>query len=136
MASPAGLSASSLRSMAKILTVGATRVLVLDDDGPQLATTQDFLDVIGRLWGESEPTSDVAIPVARLAAEFFDLRTGLAGEALQKFVNYRVRVAVVGDVSGHVATSAALGDFVRESNEGHHVWFVADLDELTVRLRA
>jgi len=30
-----------------------------------------------------------------LSAEFFDLRTGLAGEALQKFVNYRARVAIV-----------------------------------------
>jgi hypothetical protein len=30
-----------------------------------------------------------------LCPEFFDLRTGFAGEFLQKFVNYRVRLAVV-----------------------------------------
>ena len=30
-----------------------------------------------------------------LAAEFFDLRTGFAGEVLQKFTNYRARLAVL-----------------------------------------
>ncbi|MCI0389284.1 MAG: DUF4180 domain-containing protein [Acidobacteria bacterium] len=30
-----------------------------------------------------------------LAQEFFDLRSGLAGELFQKFMNYRVRVAIV-----------------------------------------
>ena len=32
---------------------------------------------------------------ADLCPEFFDLRTGLAGEALQKFVNYQARIAIV-----------------------------------------
>ena len=32
---------------------------------------------------------------SELCPEFFDLRTGLAGEALQKFANYRARVAIV-----------------------------------------
>lgn len=122
--------------MSQILTAGTTRVLVLDDDGALLASTQDFLDVIGQLWGEAEPTSCVAIPVSRLAEEFFELRTGLAGEALQKFVNYRVQVAVVGDVTRFVTASRALTDFVRESNEGTHVWFVRDLAELRARLTA
>ena len=122
--------------MSQILTAGTTRVLVLDDDGAPLSSTQDFLDVIGQLWGEAEPTSCVAIPVSRLPEEFFELRTGLAGEALQKFVNYRVQVAVVGDVTRFVTASRALADFVRESNEGTHVWFVRDLAELRARLTA
>jgi hypothetical protein len=32
---------------------------------------------------------------AQLGAAFFDLRTGLAGEVLQRFSNYRVRLAIV-----------------------------------------
>src|SRR5690554_4491190 len=120
--------------MSEIVEAGATRVFVLDDDGPRLGTTQDFLDIIGALWGEAEGVSFVAIPVARLAPEFFELRTGLAGDALQKFVNYRVQVAVVGDIATHVAASSALADFVRESDAGHHVWFVRDLEELRSRL--
>ena len=120
--------------MSEILEAGATRVFVLDAEGTRLGAPQDFLDVIGALWGEAVGVMFIAIPVARLAPEFFDLRTGLAGEALQKFVNYRVQVAVVGDIATHVAASGALADFVRESNEGHHVWFVHDLEELRSRL--
>ena len=30
-----------------------------------------------------------------LSKDFFDLRTGFAGEVLQKFVNYRARLAIV-----------------------------------------
>lgn len=122
--------------MSEILEAGATRVLVLDDDGPRLGAPQDFLDIIGALWGEAVGVTFVAIPVARLAPEFFDLRTGLAGDALQKFVNYGVQVALVGDVSEHVASSNALAEFVYESNQGPHVWFCADLDELRGRLGA
>ncbi|NLF05641.1 MAG: DUF4180 domain-containing protein, partial [Actinomycetales bacterium] len=104
--------------MSEILEAGGTKVFVLDDDGPRLAATQDFLDVIGSLWGEAVGVMFLAIPTARLTPEFFDLRTGVAGDALQKFVNYQVQVAVVGDVSEHVAASGALADFVRESNTG------------------
>ena len=105
-----------------------------DDDRPRRAATQDFLDIIGALWGEAEGVSFVVIPAARLAPEFFDLRTGLAGDALQKFVNYRVQVAVVGDIGTHVDASGALADFVRESNAGRHVWFCAELEDLRTRL--
>ena len=75
------------------------------------------------------------MPVSRIAPEFFALRTGVAGAVVQKFVNYRLRLVVVGDVSEHVAASTALRDFVRESNRGGQPWFVADEAELAARLR-
>ena len=70
----------------------------------------------------------------RLGDAFFQLSTRVAGEAVQKFVNYGIRLAVVGDISAHVAASNALRDFVRESNRGRHVWFVDSLEELERRL--
>ena len=76
----------------------------------------------------------LAVPVSRLDAAFFELKTGIAGEALQKFVNYRLTFAIVGDVSGHVAASKSLHDFVVECNRGHDVLFVADMAELEQRL--
>ena len=60
----------------------------------------------------------VAIPVARLDPAFFQLATRLAGEVAQKFVNYRIRLAIVGDISPQCAQSKALRDFVHESNQG------------------
>src|SRR4051794_37197858 len=101
-------------------------VLVCGDDGPPIAGTQDALDLIGAALYRAEV---VAVPVRRLDERFFVLRTGLAGEIMQKFANYRIRLAVVGDVSAHVAASTALRDLVVEANRGEQVWFVADLDE-------
>jgi hypothetical protein len=50
-------------------------------------------------------------------------------------VNYGLRLAVVGDISEPLADSEALRDFVRESNRGRQVWFVADVAGLAGRRR-
>ncbi|MFD6886689.1 DUF4180 domain-containing protein [Streptomyces sp. NPDC059957] len=107
-------------------------VLVCGADGPPVATEQDALDQL--IGGAFYRTDIVAVPVERLDAGFFDLRTGLAGAIMQKFVNYRVRLVVVGDLSHHLGASSALRDLVRESNEGRHIWFLPDLDALAARL--
>jgi hypothetical protein len=61
------------------------------------------------------------IDAAALNPDFFELRTQLAGEILQKFVTYAMHLAIVGDFSGYMSRS--LQDFIRESNRGwyHHV---------------
>ena len=59
---------------------------------------------------------------------------GLAGEVMQKFVNYQRQVVILGDLAEAVAASDALRDFVRESNRGRSVWFVADRAELEAKL--
>jgi hypothetical protein len=106
-------------------------VLLCDAEGAPLAGPQDALDVIGAAFSRAEV---VALPIDRLDDRFFALRTGLAAEIMQKFVNYRLRLAIVGDISAHVAASTALRDLMTESNRGRHVWFVADLDELDTHL--
>ncbi|MEU4097003.1 DUF4180 domain-containing protein [Streptomyces sp. NPDC026673] len=106
-------------------------VLVCGEEGVRIAGVQDALDVIGSAFSRAEV---VAVPVARLDERFFELRSGLAGEILQKFVNYRIRLAVVGDISAYVAASKAFRDLVRESDRGDGTWFVADLDALDARL--
>ena len=61
------------------------------------------------------------------AEPFFILSSGLAGEILQKFVNYRLKVAIVGDYSHY--TSKPLHDFIRESNRGRDVFFVSTIED-------
>ncbi len=106
-------------------------VLICPADGPPIAGPQDALDLIGAAYARADV---VAVPARRFDERFFALRTGVAGEVMQKFVNYRIRLAVVGDISAHVAASTALRDLVHESNRGRHIWFVADLDELDTHL--
>jgi hypothetical protein len=77
----------------------------------------------------------VAVEADRLGDEFFELRTGRAGAIAQKFVDYRLGLAVVGDISEKLAASKSLTEWVRESNRGRHLWFVPDLDALTARLQ-
>jgi hypothetical protein len=111
------------------------RVLHADPNGPVISKSGDVNDLIGEAWGE-EGISLIALPVARLDPEFFRLRSLLAGDVLQKFVNYRLRLAIIGDISEYVAVSDALRDFVWESNRGDHVWFIADEAALEDKLAA
>lgn len=69
----------------------------------------------------------------RLVCEdFFILSTGVAGEILQKFINYHVRAAIYGDYSRY--TSKPLRDFIRESNRGRDFFFVATREEAIQKL--
>ncbi|WP_433537214.1 DUF4180 domain-containing protein [Micromonospora sp. CA-249363] len=108
-------------------------VLVCDPAGPPIATEQDALDLIGAAFLGAQV---VAVPANRLDDRFFSLGTRFAGDVMQKFVNYRLRLAVVGDISPQLAESSALRALVHESNRGEQIWFVPDLDALDERLRA
>ena len=108
------------------------RVLLLEAEGEPISTPDDATDLVASAW--SHQAELVAVPLERLDPKFFKLKTGLAGEITQKLVNYRLRLAVVGDISAHVAKSDALRDYVRESNRADHVWFVESEADLERRL--
>ncbi len=120
--------------MSTLHELSGVRVLALDAVGPPIASDRDALDVIGEAYAQRPDW--IALPAERCGAAFFQLRSRVLGEFSQKLVNYGLRLAIVGDVSGPVAASDALRDFVREANRGRQIWFVADLAELTQRLAA
>ncbi len=113
-------------------TLNGVAVCVCAADGPPLDGERAATDIIGDAFGVGGRV--VAIPVERLGDGFLTLSTRIAGEVIQKFVTYGFQVAFVGDIAEAVAASDALRDFVRESNRGRHVWFVADLDALAAKL--
>lgn len=92
----------------------------------------DALELMSAAW--SHHADLLAIPAERLGEEFLRLRSGVAGEFVQKFVTCGMRLVVIGDIPRHINTSAALRDFVYESNKGQHLWFVPDLNQLAARL--
>ena len=67
--------------------------------------------------------NDIAI-----VEDFFILSTVLAGEILQKFINYQIKFAIIGDYSKY--TSQPLKDFIYESNKGKDIFFVANENEV------
>jgi len=117
----------------EMAVIDGVAVLRCAADGPLLDGEQAALDLVGEALGRAEL---LVVPVARVAPAFFALASGVAGAVVQKFVNYRLRLAIVGDVDEYVAGSTALRDFVRECNRGTQTWFVADETELAARLRA
>uniref|UniRef100_UPI001952C10E DUF4180 domain-containing protein n=1 Tax=Klebsiella aerogenes TaxID=548 RepID=UPI001952C10E len=84
------------------------RILLVDAIGPVIENDREAGDLIGDALGEG--ASMLAIPAARLGTRFFQLRSGLAGELAQKAVNYRLKLAVIGDISEYLAESNALRD--------------------------
>ena len=50
----------------------------------------------------------VILPASEVDGAFFQLKTGVAGDLIQKFVNYRLRLAIIGDVEGYAERSTAL----------------------------
>ena len=114
--------------------IAAERILVFDDTFPIVRDASAGRDLVEAALNESATL--VAVPAARLDDEFFRLRSGLAGEILQKMVNYRLKFAILGDVSAHVAASDALRDFVVECNRGGDIFFVDNIADLEQRLTA
>lgn len=108
------------------------QVLACSPDGKKILSEQDAVELVGEAYRQS--ASLILIPVERLDADFFRLETKIAGEILQKFATYRLRVAIVGDISRQMSKSSALRDFVYESNRGDHIWFAANVEELNERL--
>ncbi len=69
----------------------------------------------------------IALNKEALIEEFFILSKGLAGEILQKFINYQVKFAIYGDFSKY--TSKPLKDFIYESNQGKDIFFVENEED-------
>lgn len=69
-----------------------------------------------------------------ICEDFFDLKTRLAGEVLQKFINYHVKIAIVGDFSMY--ESKSLKDFIYECNKGKDTFFLPDEKQAIEKLSA
>lgn len=65
---------------------------------------------------------------------FFQLRTGLAGAIVQKFVTYQMKLAIVGAIPAEAIQSTALQAFIKESNRGQDIWFIDRVKDLELKL--
>ena len=117
-----------------LITMHGIQVLVCAADGEKLESEREAVDLVGEALQQG--ASVILVPVERLEEDFFHLKTGLAGHIVQKFVTYRRRLVILGDISEYLAQSRAFRAFVYEANRGTQVWFLRDLEELGERLIA
>ena len=95
-------------------------VAVIHSDEHLITDVQSALDLIMSVKYETGCTN-IALNKSAIVDDFFILSTCMAGEILQKFINYGVRFAIYGDFSRY--TSKPLKDFIYESNRGKDIYF-------------
>ncbi|MFM9279533.1 DUF4180 domain-containing protein [Paenibacillus jiagnxiensis] len=98
-------------------------IAVVNDSEIRIEDVQSALDFVATVRYEAD-CDRIVIPKSMLSESFFDLKTRLAGEILQKFINYRVKVAIIGDFSAY--TSRSFKDFMYECNSGNDIFFLPD----------
>lgn len=85
---------------------------------------QDFLDMMA--WGGEHDTNRILLREEHIAPSFYDLKTGFAGEVLQKLSNYGCRLAIAGSFTA--VRSERFREMMREANKGQQVRF-ADTEQ-------
>ncbi len=95
-----------------------------------IQSVQDGLDLLGDLYYQG--FDKLIIYEKNLTPEFFDLKTKIAGDILQKFSNYRVSLAIVGDFGKY--ESKSIRDFIFESNKTKHINFTETLEDALNRI--
>ncbi len=108
-----------------IAVVKSTELIITD--------IQSALDFIATVNYETN-CCHVILNKSVISEAFFDLKTRFAGEILQKFINYHMKIAVVGDFS--IYSSKSLKDFMYESNKGKNMFFVSNEKEAAEKLAA
>lgn len=110
----------------KLLKEKNVDIALVSSDEKVIVDTQSALDLAITVKYETG-TNKIIMDKRNISDEFFILSSGMAGEILQKFINYHIKIAIYGDYSGY--TSIPLKDFIYESNKGKDVFFVSTLDE-------
>lgn len=111
--------------------VGAGNIAVVSSSEILIVDVQSALDLMATVQYETD-CNRIVLNKSLLSESFFDLKTRLAGEILQKFINYRVKVAIIGDFS--VYSSKSLRDFIYECNNGNDFLFLSDEQQAIEKL--
>ncbi|MDM5438940.1 DUF4180 domain-containing protein [Bacillus hominis] len=106
----------------KKVVIGGINIAVVRNDTVLISDVQSALDLMATVQYEAD-SKRIAINKSLISESFFDLKTRLAGDILQKFINYSVKIAIIGDFSMY--NSKSLKDFIYECNKGKDIFFLA-----------
>ena len=110
----------------KTHNIDNTKMAEIITDKVILRSTEDGLDLLGNLYYQG--FDKIIIHEKNITPEFFDLKTKIAGEILQKFAQYQMPLIIVGDFSKY--KSKSLNDFIFESNKSQQINFIKDLSNI------
>ncbi len=114
----------------EVIEIKGKNIAIINSSGIIIHETQDALDLMAE--ASYLNSHKIIIKEDQVTPAFFDLKTGIAGEILQKFSTYNVQLAVIGDFSKY--TSKSLRDFMFESNKYGQINFVSSFEEAKEKL--
>ena len=97
-----------------------TRVAKIKSEAILINNLYDATQLLGDLYYQG--FDKIILEEKHICPDFFDLKTKLAGEILQKFSNFKMKLAIVGDWGKY--ESKSLQDFIFESNKGTLINFI------------
>jgi hypothetical protein len=97
-----------------------TRVAKIKSEAILINNLDDATQLLGDLYYQG--FDKIILEEKHICPDFFDLKTKLAGEILQKFSNFKMKLAIVGDWGKY--ESKSLQDFIFESNKGTLINFI------------
>ena len=115
----------------KTITSNSKEIAIINSDEICISDVHSALDFIIHIHHETD-TNCIIINKEAIAEDFFDLSTKIAGEILQKIINYHFRLAIVGNFLSY--TSKSLNDFIYESNQGRNIFFVPTIEDAIEKL--
>lgn len=107
-------------------------IAVVSSDSKVITDVDSALDLLMSAKYDAG-TKYIVVDKKLIIEDFFVLSSGLAGEILQKYINYGGKIAIYGDYSHY--TSKPLKDFIYESNKGRDVFFAATKEEAIQKIR-
>lgn len=100
----------------KIVENGNKKYIEVISAEPPLSTEQDAVDIVALC---KENDSDLLLLHSQaLSEDFFKLRTGVAGQMIQKWINYRVKTAAV--IPKELVLQGKFKEMAFESNKSNH----------------
>jgi len=113
-------------------TINGEKIAEVISDNLVINNNQDGLELLVNLYYQD--FDRIILHEKNIIPTFFDLKSGMAGEILQKFSTYNVCLSIVGDFSKYISNS--LHDFIYESNKGRHISFVSSVSDAISKLSA
>lgn len=107
------------------------KIAIVSSREVQITDVQSALDFMATVSFEAG-CDRIILNKSAICEDFFNLRTGLAGEILQKFINYYMKIAIVGDFSMY--SSKSLKDFIYECNNGKDIFFLSNEKQAVEKL--
>ena len=104
----------------KVINKDNANIAVISSDDIIISNAQDALDLLAMVRYDHS-CDKIIMNKKNITEDFFQLKNGIAGEIMQKYMNYEMPIAIVGEFEQY--NSKSLKSLIYESNKGNKIIF-------------